>query len=208
MSLWIVLLTALLTAVASALLSGQIRAFVPQPFRWVRARIHVVFAAALGAGAALLATNPAELIGLAAAAVGCALLMVIDLAVCRFPDRLVAATLLALVLGFLASAAVGGTWNDWVRALLAGLVLLLGYFTLAFIAPAGLGLGDVKFAAVVGVFLGWFSWQHVAAGTLLAFILNAVVAVIVLLTRRGNRKTDIPFGPWMVAGALFAVVLL
>ncbi|EEW51114.1 peptidase, A24 family [Corynebacterium efficiens YS-314] len=202
------LLTALLTAVAAALLSGQISPFVPEPSRWVRARFHVVLAAALGAGAALLATNPAELIGLAAAAVGCTLLMVIDLAVCRLPDRLVAATLLALVLGFLASAAVGGTWNDWVRALLAGLVLLLGYFALAFIAPAGLGLGDVKFAAVVGVFLGWFSWQHVAIGTLLAFVLNVVVAVAVLLTRCGNRKTDIPFGPWMVAGAVLAVVLL
>ena len=203
-----VLITALAAGVAAALLSGQITPFVPDPSRWVRARFHVVLAATLGAGAALLATNPAELIGLAAAGVGCALLIVIDLAVHRLPDRLVAATLLVLVLGFLASAAVGGTWNDWVRALLAGLVLLLGYFLLAFISPAGLGLGDVKFAAVVGVFLGWFSWQHVAIGTLLAFVLNAAIAVIVLLTRRGGRDSDIPFGPWMVAGAVLAVVLL
>lgn len=206
MNLWIVLLTALLSGVAAALLSGQISPFVPHPPRWVR--VHVAFAAALGAGAALVATNPAELIGLAAAAVGCALLIVIDLAVCRLPDRLVAATLLALILGFLASATLEGSWPHLWRALLAGLALISGYFLLAFLAPAGLGLGDVKFAAVVGVFLGWFSWQHVAVGTLLAFVLNAVVAVVVLASRRGDRKTDIPFGPWMVGGAVLAVVLL
>lgn len=67
---------------------------------------------------------------------------------------------------------------------------------------------DVKFAAVVGVFLGWFSWQHVVVGTLLAFVLNGVVVVVVLLSRRGGRDSDIPFGPWVVAGAVLAVVLL
>ena len=59
-----------------------------------------------------------------------------------------------------------------------------------------------------GVFLGWFSWQHVVVGTLLAFVLNAVVVVVVLLSRRGGRDSDIPFGPWVVAGAVLAVVLL
>lgn len=208
MSAWLVLATMALSAAVAALLSGQVAAFVPDQPRWVRARPHVLLAAAAGVGAAWLASGWAELIAFAAAGVGCALLMVIDLAVCRLPDRLVAATLFALAVPMVIAAVINADWDPWWRALLAGLALLAGYFLLAFLAPAGLGLGDVKFAAVVGVFLGWFGWQHVAVGTLLAFVLNAIVAVVVLLSGRGGRDSQIPFGPWMVAGAVIAVVIL
>lgn len=77
------------------------------------------------------------------------------------------------------------------------------YFALAWISPAGMGLGDVKFAAVVGAFLGWFGWDHVLWGTLLAFALNAVVSLMALI--RGRRGSELPFGPLMVVGAILAV---
>ncbi|MDR7328515.1 prepilin peptidase [Corynebacterium guangdongense] len=209
MSVLVTVLAAGLAAVAAELLSGQLRTYIPQPAGWVRSRPHVLLAALAGAGAAVLAEGWGELIAFTAAAVGGALLVVIDLAVHRLPDRIVGATLLALLGGLLVAAAGGETgWEQWGRALLAGAALFGGYFLLAWIAPAGLGLGDVKFAAVIGVFLGWFGWQQVAAGTLLAFAFNAVVAVGVLVSRRGGRGTDIPFGPWMVAGAVAAVILL
>lgn len=200
--------SALVAAAVALLLTPWVAAHVPAGSRWLRSRVHVLLAGMAGLGAGVVADGVAELVALAAAGVGCGLLAVVDLAVRRLPDRLVAGTLLVLLVPLLVAAATGAGWAPLGRALLAGVVLVVGYFVLAFVSPSGLGLGDVKFAAVVGVFLGWFGWQHVAVGTLLAFVLNAAVAVLVLVSRRGTRESQIPFGPAMVLGAVLAVVVL
>jgi leader peptidase (prepilin peptidase) / N-methyltransferase len=206
---WAVALGAALVAAAAAwLLTPRVALLVPAGSWWVRSRPHVLLAAAAGLGAGVLADGVAELVAFAAAGVGCALLAVVDLAVRRLPDRLVTGTLLVLLAPLLVAAASGAGWGTLGRALLAAAVLVVGYFVLAFISPSGLGLGDVKFAAVVGAFLGWFGWPYVAVGTLLAFVLNAAVAVLVLLSRRGTRESQIPFGPAMMLGAALAVVIL
>lgn len=200
-------LTAVVAAGVAWLLTSQVSAAPTRESGWLRSRAHVPLAAAGGAGAAALADGWAELAGFAAAAVGCALLAVIDLAVRRLPDRVVGATLLGLVLPLVLEAALSGAWPDLGRAGLGALALMVGYFVLAFIAPSGLGLGDVKFAAVIGAFLGWFGWWEVGAGTLLAFIINAFVALVVLVSRHGSRRSQVPFGPAMMAGAVAAVLL-
>lgn len=161
--------------------------------------LHVPLAAAAGASAAVLADSIPELVAFAAAGMVTALLMVVDLLEHRLPDRLVALAWLALVLPL---AAIGD-WSALGRALLASVTCLVVYFALAWISPAGMGLGDVKFAAVVGAFLGWFGWSYVLWGTLLAFALNAVVSLAALL--RGRRGSELPFGPLMVTGAVLAV---
>lgn len=176
--------------------------------RLVQLRTHAVLAGLLGLGAARLGDGWVEIATFALTGVLCAALVVVDLVCLRLPDRMVAAAAGALFVGLVAVAALDGDWQRLGRAALAALVLVVGYFVLAFANPAGLGLGDVKFAAVVGGFLGWFGWAHVGSGTLAAFVLNAVVALVVLVTRRGGKDTGIPFGPWMVAGAVVAVALL
>ncbi|WP_324650157.1 A24 family peptidase [Georgenia sp. H159] len=206
---WAVALgTALVAAAAAWLLTPRVALLVPAGSWAVRSRPHVLLAGAAGLGAGVLADGVAELVAFTAAGVGCALLAVVDLAVRRLPDRLVAGTLLVLLAPLVVAAASGAGWGALGRALLAAVVLVVGYFVLAFISPSGLGLGDVKFAAVVGVFLGWFGWPYVAVGTLLAFVLNAAVAVLVLLSRRGTRESQIPFGPAMMLGATLAVITL
>ncbi|MGJ9426443.1 prepilin peptidase [Nesterenkonia halotolerans] len=175
---------------------------------WTRLRLHVPLAMILGAGAAVVAENTGELLAFTAAGVGSSLLAVIDLCVRRLPDVFVLGTGAALMLPLAAAAASGSQWGDFGRSLLAAVVLLTGYFLLALISPAGLGLGDVKFAAVIGAFLGWFGWSHVAAGTVLGFTINGVLALLVLLTRRGGRDSEVPFGPSMILGAVGAVALL
>ncbi|MBB1032994.1 DUF4175 domain-containing protein, partial [Dietzia sp. CQ4] len=105
------------------------------------------------------------------------------------------------------ASAVTGDWGALGRAAAAALALLAFYFTLAFINPSGLGLGDVKLAGVLGLFLGWLGWQYVLIGTLAAFALNAVVALVLLLSRRADRHTGIAFGPAMIAGAAVAAWL-
>lgn len=201
------MLIAPVTAAAAWILTRVIMAYVPHESRWVKSRLHVLLAAAGGFGATLLTDHPAVLIALLAATIGCSLLVVIDLAVHRLPDKPVASTAAAMVVTLGIAAATGVGWAPFGRAVLAAAVLVAAYFTLALITPAGLGLGDVKFATVIGLLLGWFGWPEVALGTLLAFLLNGLVALIVLLQRGKAEGSEIPFGPSMVLGAVLALVL-
>ncbi|MEG7793094.1 prepilin peptidase, partial [Listeria monocytogenes] len=79
------------------------------------------------------------------------------------------------------------------RAVAAGAILLALYFILALINPSGMGLGDVKLSGVLGAFLGWFGWPALMAGTLAAFVINAVAAVALLAARRVGAKSGIAF---------------
>ena len=75
------------------------------------------------------------------------------------------------------------------------------------ISPSGMGLGDVKLAASLGTLLAWFSWRLLLAGGLAGFLLGGVFAGALLVSRRADRKQAIPFGPFMIAGAVLAVLV-
>lgn len=197
-----VLFTALVCGLAAAALTRWMRALADSNSRWLRSGVHVVLAAAGGAGAAVLATNWAELVAFGALAVACGLLMAIDLAVFRLPDAIVGPTYPVLFAALTVAAAISGDWGALGRAAAAAAVLLLFYFVLAFINPAGLGLGDVKLSGLLGAFLGWLGWPAVMAGTLAAFAINALVALVLLAARRVGAKSGIAFGPAMVVGSV------
>ena len=202
-----VLLTAVVCGALAAALTGWIRSIADSDSRWLRSGLHVGLAAAGGAGAAGLAGTVPELVAFAALAVACGVLVAIDLAVHRLPDVVVVPMYPVLLATLGVASAVTGDWGALGRAAAAALALLAFYFTLAFINPSGLGLGDVKLAGVLGLFLGWLGWQYVLIGTLAAFALNAVVALVLLLSRRADRHTGIAFGPAMIAGAAVAAWL-
>lgn len=168
--------------------------------RWVEARLHVGLALLGGAGAALVATNAAELVGFALLALGCALLVPVDLAAHRLPDRLVGPLYPLLVIPLLAAAGTTGQWSRLGAALLTALGVALVYFALAWVSPANLGLGDVKLSGVLGAFLGWLGWSHTVLGVLAAFALS-LGAALVLLAGRAGRDRAYAFGPWMILGA-------
>jgi leader peptidase (prepilin peptidase) / N-methyltransferase len=108
--------------------------------------------------------------------------------------------------GLLAVAAgVEGDWWALLRAALAAVGLFGFYFLLAVLYPRGMGFGDVKLAGVIGLILGYLSWSAVLVGAFLGFVLGAVVGVVVISMGRGSRKTALPFGPFMIVGALAAV---
>lgn len=67
----------------------------------------------------------------------------------------------------------------------------------------GMGLGDVKLLAMLGAFLGW---QGMLLTLALGAVAGAVVGVGLMVTRRGSRQTELPFGTFLCAAAL--VVLL
>jgi leader peptidase (prepilin peptidase) / N-methyltransferase len=132
-------------------------------------------------------------------------LAAIDLDTSRLPNAITypSAVVLAVLLG--AAAVTGGDPAALVRAVAGALVLGGVYLALALAVPGGMGLGDVKLAVVLGFALTYLGWGPLAVGAFAAFVLGGTVAVGVLLVRRTGRRTGIPFGPWMLAGAWIGV---
>jgi leader peptidase (prepilin peptidase)/N-methyltransferase len=151
--------------------------------------------------------HPALVLAAACWLAACAVpLACTDLAVQRLPDPLTGAAYAGTAVLLLAAAAVGGTWSALVRALLGGLALAGFYLLLMVISPSGMSLGDVKLAASLGTLLAWFGWRLLLAGGFAGFLLGGVFAGALLVSRRADRKQPIPFGPFMIAGAVLAVV--
>lgn len=151
--------------------------------------------------------HPALVLAAACWLAACAVpLACTDLAVQRLPDPLTGAAYAGTAVLLLAAAAVGGPWSALVRALLGGLALAGFYLLLMVISPSGMSLGDVKLAASLGTLLAWFGWRLLLAGGFAGFLLGGVFAGALLVSRRADRKQPIPFGPFMIAGAVLAVV--
>lgn len=134
-------------------------------------------------------------------------LSLIDIDVKRLPDVIVLPSYLVLALLLAGAALVDGDWGPFLRAMAGAGIGFAFYFVLAFIYPAGMGFGDVKLAGVLGMALAWFGWAELLVGAFLGFLLGGVLGIVLILTRRGTRKTLIPFGPYMMAGTWLAVVL-
>lgn len=92
------------------------------------------------------------------------------------------------------------------RAFISAAAMGIVYLMLALVSR-GMGMGDVKLAGVLGLFLGWLGWEHLAVGWIAGFLIGGLVGVGVLLSHRGTLKTAIPFGPWMLAGAWLGILL-
>ena len=134
-------------------------------------------------------------------------LLAIDIRTHRLPNRIVLPTLLAMVLLAVLDAVAMGESGALVRALW-GLEILGGFYALLRIASrAGMGGGDVKLAALIGVVLGWHSWTALAVGAASAFVLAALYALALIALRRATGSTRIAFGPWMIIGAVLGVAI-
>jgi leader peptidase (prepilin peptidase)/N-methyltransferase len=138
-------------------------------------------------------------------AIGVALAL-IDIDVKRLPNVIVLPSYVVAgaLLGIAAIA--HGDVSNLVRAAL-GMAALYGvYFVLALVYPAGMGFGDVKLAGVLGLYLGWLGWSEIIAGGFLGFLFGGVLGVALMATHRAGRKSSIPFGPYMLAGAFVAIL--
>jgi leader peptidase (prepilin peptidase)/N-methyltransferase len=140
-------------------------------------------------------------------AVGAALTL-IDLDVHRLPDLLVLPSYPIAFVLLLVPTVVTGQWGWLLRAVLAGIALFVVYLVLALVSPGGggLGLGDVKLAGLLGLFLGWLGWGPVLVSVLAAFVVGGLIAVFMLLVRHASRSTHIAFGPSMMLGAWVALM--
>lgn len=139
------------------------------------------------------------------AAVGIALAF-IDIDTKRLPDALTLPSYLVglVLLGIAALAGAGHT--PYLRALEGMAALGVFYLVIVLAYPKGMGLGDVKLAGVLGLFLGWLGWGSLAVGAFAGFLLGGVFGIALLMAQRAGRKSAIPFGPFMLLGALIGIL--
>ena len=118
------------------------------------------------------------------------------------PNRLLGTTAIWLVACGAVSILVDpGSIRDALRAVLCALAVGAIGLLLAFIG-SGLGLGDVKLGALIGLWLGWHGASILVASLCTGIILGGLAAILLLLPRRAGRKSSIAYGPYLIAGAL------
>jgi leader peptidase (prepilin peptidase)/N-methyltransferase len=133
------------------------------------------------------------------------LLTVIDLQHRLLPHRIVLPSIAAGAVLLLVAALPGQEWAAFLRACVAAAVLFVVFLVMALISPSGLGWGDVTLAGLVGLYLGWLGWSAVVVGAVGAFVVQAVVALVLLAGRRIGLRGELPFGPAMLGGAAVAI---
>ena len=132
-----------------------------------------------------------------------------DLARHRIPDTLNVAAAAAGALLLLVPADLSAYGRAWLAALAVTGVLL----ALALVGPSGLGMGDVKLAPALGLYLGYLGWEAVLVGILAGFVLGALAAIAILVrdvvARRpigGALRRALPFGPFLLLGTLVGLL--
>jgi leader peptidase (prepilin peptidase)/N-methyltransferase len=136
----------------------------------------------------------------------CVVLAVIDARTRLLPNRITYPAF-PVMLSLLLLASVGlGDLGRLARGLLAAVAVGGLFLVLALISPRGMGLGDVKLAPTLGLALGWLSWGAVAFGVFAGFLLGGLAGLAAIAVLGLTRKSLLPFGPWLVTGALLGVL--
>ena len=110
---------------------------------------------------------------------------------------------------FVALMGANGSGKSTLVRALVGLVAARSiYWVLWFVHSAGMGFGDVRLAALLGLVLGRAGWAELVVGTYAPFLLFAVPGLLLALVRRDRSllRAAYPFGPFMVLGALVGLV--
>jgi leader peptidase (prepilin peptidase)/N-methyltransferase len=166
----------------------------------------VLLAGLLAGAVALTGLRPATL-ALGWAGGAGIVLAAVDLATHRLPDRVTYPAVAVCAAALAADAAVLGSWGALVRALGAAGAAFAVAGLLAAVVPKGLGFGDVKLLALLGLLLGWTGWGVLLAGIFLGLVAGTVSSIILLATGRAGWRTAVPLGPPLLAGAVLALAV-
>lgn len=115
----------------------------------------------------------------------------IDIEVRKIPNRLLSPVLVAAVFLMLIT-----NFERWLELLIAAFASASLLLLISLASRGGMGMGDVKFIFVLGIFLGKFVFEALA----LAVLLGGLVSIVLLAVRLKTRKQAIPFGPYLAVG--------
>lgn len=132
---------------------------------------------------------------------------VIDFETRRIPNALTYTLTPALAVLLIAAAFAGGEPRRAATALIGGAGAFVFLLVLALVKPGGMGFGDVKYAAFLGLGLGYRSLGAVMIGIFAAFLIGSVVSISLLVLTDRGRKDKVPFGPFLSLGALLGILV-
>lgn len=130
----------------------------------------------------------------------------VDLERFIIPNRILYPTAGVVVPLLAIASAVDHRWGSLWRAALAAVIAFVAFLAVHLAVPHGMGFGDVRLSGLLGFATGWLGLGHAFVGFFAGFVLGAVVGIGVMAAGRGGRKTRIPFGPFLAAGAMVTVL--
>ena len=133
-------------------------------------------------------------------------LAAIDFKTRTLPTKLIWPTGILLASLFGLAAVLHHDAYPLIRSAAGMLALLVFYGALYFLRPGGLGGGDLRLGSLLGLALGWVGWTAVLTGTLFGWLAAAIALLILRIGRGSETSHDIPLGPFLIAGALAAVL--
>lgn len=129
----------------------------------------------------------------------------IDLHTKRLPREI---TYTGIVLGAIALTVAALVIDEpkriWMMAL-GAVIALVAMWLIYALSRGGMGDGDVRFAPLLGLYLGWLNPGIVLPGLFFGFIAGAVVGVAMMAVDRAGRRTAVPFGPFLALGTVVAI---
>jgi leader peptidase (prepilin peptidase)/N-methyltransferase len=138
-------------------------------------------------------------------------LALIDYDVKRLPDALTFPTYVVAIAALVADSAHRGHWGPFTRAV-EGMAALFGFYFAtrvlgkAIMGRTAMGLGDVKLSGILGLLLAWLSWGALVVGAFAGFVAGAVGGIALIASGKGKLASKIPYGPYMLVGALFGIL--
>lgn len=133
-------------------------------------------------------------------------LSAIDLERYILPRKIIYVSLGIAAAILVTAAAIEGTWDNLARAAVGAALAFATLFLIHIISPRGMGFGDVRLAALVGLVTGWLGLAHVALALFLSFLFASIIGVGLIVTKLRTRKDRVPFGPFLALGAFVALV--
>jgi leader peptidase (prepilin peptidase)/N-methyltransferase len=134
-------------------------------------------------------------------------LSLIDLATKTLPRRIVYAAGWSGVALLVPAAVLTGAPERIVWGAVGAIASLVALWLLHEAVRGGLGFGDVRLGVVLGWYLGWQAMGLPLVALFLAFLLSALAGLALVALRRAGRRSALPFGPFMAAAAVLALVL-
>ena len=132
-------------------------------------------------------------------------LSLIDIDTHLLPRRIVYRTI-AVAMPLLVLSAFFDNTGSVIGMFIGGIGMWLMLRVLEVLSRGDLGGGDVGLGGLLGLYLGWVSYEAILVGLITAFFVGGLFAVALLVTRKANRNTHFAFGPFLIVGTLIAVL--
>ncbi len=116
-----------------------------------------------------------------------------------FPGMGISAAALAV------GALVDGAGSELLRSFLGAVVYFVVLLVVALLARGGFGMGDVKLALLLGLFLGFRGWDMLLLGFVVAILMGGVVSIVLLVFTSKGRDAKFAYGPYLILGAWIAL---